>query len=87
MSETTTITCVRCGTAATQMPERPLGGAIGREVHARVCGNCWEEWKAQQILIINHYGLLMHLPEHRAQLVGMMKEFFGLIPASEPVDP
>ena len=80
------IQCVKCGAEAEQMEQLPLGGAIGRQVQAQVCEDCWNEWKAQQILVINHYGLMLHITEHRQQLLGMMKEFLNM-PQTAPAHP
>jgi Fe-S cluster biosynthesis and repair protein YggX len=43
-----------------------------------VCADCWQEWKTQSVLIINHYGLVLADPEHRTQLSKMMREFLNL---------
>jgi len=80
------ITCAKCGAEAEQMAEQPLGGPAGRQVHENICENCWNEWKAQQILVINHYGLMLHNAEHRKQLIAMMREFLNL-PQPEPAAP
>ncbi len=78
------ITCAKCGQEAEQMAEQPLGGAAGRQVLANICEACWNEWKAQQILVINHYALMLHNAEHRAQLLGMMREYLNLEPSNPP---
>jgi Fe-S cluster biosynthesis and repair protein YggX len=70
--------CVRCGREAESMAEPPLGGAVGREVQTQVCEECWNEWKAQSTMVINHYGLQLHNAADRAQLLQAMREFLGL---------
>jgi Fe-S cluster biosynthesis and repair protein YggX len=73
-----TIKCVRCGQTAEPLPRPPTGGKTGQQIVENVCPQCWEEWKGQSILIINHYGLVLADPEHRAQLSRMMREFLSL---------
>jgi Fe-S cluster biosynthesis and repair protein YggX len=73
-----TIRCVRCGREAEQMANPPTGGKTGLAIQENVCADCWQEWKSQSILIINHYGLVLADPDHRAQLSRMMREFLNL---------
>lgn len=73
-----TITCVRCGRTAEQLERPPTGGKTGVQIQENVCPDCWQEWKNQSVLIINHYGLVLADPEHRAQLSKMMREFLSL---------
>ena len=73
-----TVQCVRCGQTGEQLEKPPTGGKTGQTILENVCANCWEEWKGQQILLINHYGLVLGDPEHRAQLSKMMREFLNL---------
>ncbi len=55
-----------------------MGGALGQRVLEEVCAGCWAEWRTTSAQIINHYGLVLGNPEHRAQLRVAMKEFLGL---------
>jgi len=43
-----------------------------------VCAQCWSEWLAQQIRVINHYGLRPALREDREKLYDFTREFLGL---------
>ena len=72
------ITCVRCGKPAERMTSPPTGGKTGVLIQDSVCGACWQEWKAQSIVVINHYGLVLADPEHRAQLSQAMRQFLSL---------
>lgn len=80
MAETDTITCVRCRREAPRLPKPPLAGPLGQLVYAQVCADCWAEWRAQSVLIVNHYGLQPADPNDRAQLYEFMKEFLTLQP-------
>ena len=75
------VTCVRCGQTRPGAG-RVLPGAIGDEIEQRVCAQCWTEWLAQQIRVINHYGLRPALREDRETLYDFTRDFLGL-PALE----
>ena len=53
-------------------------GALGDQIEHGVCAVCWDEWKAQQIRVINHYALRPALKEDREKLYDITREFFGL---------
>ncbi len=74
----TTIVCSRCEEEKPALDAAPMGGAIGQRVLANVCSECWAEWRETSARIINHYGLVLGNPEHRAQLRVAMGEFLGL---------
>jgi Fe-S cluster biosynthesis and repair protein YggX len=73
-----TIRCVHCGRTTEQMASPPTGGKTGQTIQENVCADCWQEWMTQSTLLINHYGLVLADPEHRAQLSKMMREFLNL---------
>ena len=57
-----------------------LPGTLGAEVEEKVCAECWSEWLATQVRVINHYGLRPHLREDREKLYGLTREFLNLQP-------
>jgi len=71
--------CVRCDRA----DPRPLGAAPfpderGDRIRREICGECWEEWKKHQMLLINHYGLNVRDPQAREFLYRNLDAFlFG----------
>ncbi len=77
-----TITCTKCGQEKEQMAEAPRGKS-GAEIQANVCAECWGEWRGQQLVIMNHYGLQMNSTSDREQLQAIMREFLNL-PAEQP---
>ena len=78
MSEAGTVSCVRCGQEGPRLPKPPIAGPLGEAVWQQVCASCWGEWRAQSVLIVNHYGLQPADPNDRAQLYEFMKEFLTL---------
>jgi len=76
------VTCVRCGETR-DGAGRVLPGTIGDEIEQHVCAQCWSEWLAQQIRVINHYGLRPALREDREKLYDFTREFLGLEPAKQ----
>lgn len=77
-----TITCARCGATAEALPSPPLPTAVGREIHARTCSNCWKAWLSTQVMIINEYRLNLVDPEVRRRLEAEMRRFLSLEEAS-----
>ena len=73
-----TIDCSRCAQSKEQLEEPPMGGELGTKVLETICVDCWGEWRQQSGLLINHHGLNLGMPEHRAELRRVMKEFLGL---------
>jgi len=76
--EADTVQCVRCGLLGPRLPKPPISGEMGKLVAAQVCESCWAEWRAQSVLVVNHYGLQPADPNDRAQLYEFMKEFLTL---------
>ena len=71
------VTCVRCKTTR-EGAGRVLPGSVGDQIEAGVCAECWKEWLAQQVRVINHYGLRPVIKEDREKLYAFTREFFGL---------
>lgn len=77
--EQATITCARCGRHEVPPVARPpFPTELGRRVAAEICGDCWEEWKRRQMLLINHYGLNLQDDRARSFLYRNLESFlFG----------
>lgn len=73
-----TVLCSRCEEEKPGLGEAPMPGAGGQLVLENVCGDCWAEWRTVSAQIINHYGLVLGNPEHRAELRLAMREFLAL---------
>lgn len=77
MSET--VTCSRCLRTAPAI----TGGvfytpALEREVRARVCADCWNEWQRAEVMVINELRLNFMDPKALPALIAQMREFFAL---------
>lgn len=68
--------CARCGSEdADPLGKPPFRNEVGRRVAEEICGSCWDDWKDQQMLLINHYGLDLQDREARSFLMENMEAF------------
>ena len=73
--------CPRCGrTGAPALRRPPLPGALGRDVQARVCADCWQEWTRNEVMVINELRLNFMDPGAQEILDKHMREFLRLAP-------
>ena len=72
------VDCARCAQTREGAGKVGLPGALGAEVEERICAECWSEWLATQIRVINHYGLRPAVKEDRDKLYGFTREFLNL---------
>ena len=72
------LTCSRCAQTREGAGNVGLPGALGAEIEAKICAECWKEWLAQQIRVINHYGLRPAVKEDRDKLYSFTREFLDL---------
>jgi Fe-S cluster biosynthesis and repair protein YggX len=82
--------CGRCGRAgAPRLPRPPLPGALGREVQAGVCADCWGEWRRAEVMVINELRLNFMDPAAQEVLNRQLREFLQLPapPGSQPPKP
>ena len=82
MSEQTvpekTVDCARCGETAPAATGVTWGGALGEEIRNRVCGACWSEWQAAEVMVINELRLNFMDPEAQDVLARQLREFLML---------
>ncbi|MHC4471895.1 MAG: Fe(2+)-trafficking protein [Planctomycetota bacterium] len=82
-----TVQCTCCGKEASALAEAPFRDDMGQEILVNTCRECWAEWLALQVKLINEYGLLPVNPEHGAVLEKNLKGFLKLpSAAAESVD-
>ena len=72
------VTCARCKQTREGAGKVGLPGALGAEVEAKICAECWKEWLAQQVRVINHFGLRPAVKEDRDKLYDFTREFLDL---------
>ena len=72
------IQCRRCGRIGPKMKERPFSGAMGEQIHASICGPCFQLWIREGTKVINE--LRLNLTEASAQEIydQHMMTFLGL---------
>jgi Fe-S cluster biosynthesis and repair protein YggX len=80
----TNVTCTRCGQSREGLDEAPYKGALGEEVRARICADCWQQWKAQELMVINEYRLRLFDRGDRARLDQACRQFLGLQEGEAP---
>ncbi len=69
------------------MGSPPFPNELGERVAEEICGDCWEEWKRRQMLLINHYGLNLRDANARKFLMQNMRSFlFAEGPAEAEID-
>jgi Fe-S cluster biosynthesis and repair protein YggX len=72
------IQCKKCGKQGEPSQNVAYGGKLGEEIKASICNNCWNEWMAQSIKIINELRLNLKDPYSREMLAKSMKDFLNL---------
>jgi Fe-S cluster biosynthesis and repair protein YggX len=68
--------CVKLKQELPGLEKPPFPGELGRRIYEHVSQQAYDMWPAQQVLLINHYGLNMADPESRKILREQMEEFF-----------
>lgn len=59
------------------LPNPPYPGAKGQDIFENVSAKAWQEWQAQQTMLINEKQLSMMNPEHRKYLQAEMDKFLS----------
>ncbi|MEM6457411.1 MAG: oxidative damage protection protein [Acidobacteriota bacterium] len=69
---------VHCAKLAQELPgleKPPFPGTFGQRIFEQISHQAWAAWTAQEVNIINHYGLSLMDPEARDFLEAQMKYF------------
>ncbi|HMB55069.1 MAG TPA: oxidative damage protection protein [Thermoanaerobaculia bacterium] len=72
------VSCARCGETKPRMDKPPQPGALGRELQEGVCADCWAEWQAMEVMVINELRLNFMDPASQQVLDEHMRKFFFL---------
>ena len=76
-----TVHCARCGRPdAPALAKPPLRGEIGRELQEHACADCWRDWQAAEVMVINELRLNFMDPAAQDTLTRQMREFLKLDP-------
>ena len=62
------VTCARCAQTREGAGKVGLPGMLGESIESNTCAECWKEWLAQQVRVINHYGLRPFVKEDRDRI-------------------
>jgi len=79
------ITCARCKRETDAFEKTPLPGPQSDEILSHACPSCFEDWMAQEVMIINEYRLDLAVPDNQAKLNAEMARFLCL-PSSDGED-
>jgi Fe-S cluster biosynthesis and repair protein YggX len=72
------VKCSRCTNERHALEKPPWPDDLGRLVQENTCRDCWSEWLAMQIKIINEYRLNMGDPNTQKTLTEQLKAFLNL---------
>ena len=72
------VSCVRCHRTAPAIEGQPYPGAVGEEMAAKICADCWAEWQHAEVMVINELRLNFMDPRSQEILVRHMREFLCL---------
>jgi Fe-S cluster biosynthesis and repair protein YggX len=79
------VQCRRCGKSGEPPKASKVAflGSYKEKVLTGLCSECWKEWEATEIKVINEYRLNFMDPEHREALKRACVDFLGLDKAAE----
>ena len=73
---TRTVKCIKLGQELPGLEKPPFTGELGDRIFDTVSQQAWAMWLQQQVLLINHNGLVLADPTHRQFLMQQLEEFF-----------
>ena len=72
------VNCVKLGLQLPGLEKPPFPGELGDRILENISKQAWEMWGEQQVILINHHGLVLADPEARQFLIREMEDFlFG----------
>ncbi len=77
------IDCVRCGRQAPGATSVFYGGALGEEIRAKTCADCWAEWQETEVMVINELRLNFMDPKSQDVLAEHLRQFLVLDPGPD----
>ncbi len=70
--------CTRCGKLKPKMAHAPFSNAQGKQIHEKICADCWREWIGMGTKVINELRLPLSDPQAQKVYEQHMVEFLGL---------
>lgn len=70
------VLCAKLGRMLPGLEQPPFPGELGERIYNQVSQLAWGMWLEHQVLLINHYGLVLADPAARAFLMEQLEEFF-----------
>lgn len=70
------VKCVKLGRELPGLEKPPFPGELGDRIFENVSQEAWQMWLEHQVLLINHYGLVLADPRARQFLMEQLEEFF-----------
>lgn len=70
------VQCVKLGRELPGLEKPPFPGELGDRIFENVSELAWQMWTEHQVLLINHYGLVLADPTARQFLMEQLEEFF-----------
>ncbi len=80
MAEVTQVECARCDRQGPGATGVFYGGALGDEIRARTCADCWAEWHEAEVMVINELRLNFMDPRSQDVLAEHLRQFLMLSP-------
>ncbi len=77
-NSTSLVDCARCGRQAPGATGIFYGGALGEEIRAKTCADCWAEWQESEVMVINELRLNFMDPKSQDVLAQNLREFLML---------
>jgi Fe-S cluster biosynthesis and repair protein YggX len=86
------VQCVKCGNEKPGLPNPPFRAGtrlapLGVEIQEKICGDCYREWIAMSVKLVNETRLDTADPRGQELWLTQMKLFLNLAPATENGDP
>ncbi len=69
------IFCQKLKKQADALKKPPYPGELGQQIYEHISKEAWQQWLAQQTMLINEYRLVPLEPKDRAFLEKSMREF------------
>ncbi len=72
------VKCVHCLQTREGITGYAYGGTLEAEIKSKICNECWKEWKAMSIKVINEYRLDLNDPNANKTLMENMRGFLNM---------